>query len=30
MRNVNKSAVANHRFMIGHEINFKSPKIVHR
>ena len=30
MRDVNKSAVANHRFLIGHDMDFQSTKIIHR
>ena len=30
MKDVNKSAVANHRFLIGHEMDFQSTRIIHR
>ena len=30
MRDVNKSDVANYRFLIGHEMNFQSTQIIHR
>ena len=30
MKGVNKSAIANHRFQIGHEMDFKATKIIHR
>ena len=30
MRDINKSAVANHKFLIGHEMDFQSTRIIHR